>query len=201
LRAQEQDRPDVAQARAAWRADLAELDPKCLIFLDESGVDTRLTRTHARAAPGRRALGEVPGGSWERLTVIGALGLEGLVASMSVAAATTASVFLAFVAQALIPALCGRPDAIVVMDNLGAHKAVRVRAALAAAKITYRYLPPYSPDLNPIEPCWSKFKGRLRAKAARSREALDAELGPALATITTQDAQGWFRLCGYTPAN
>lgn len=201
LRAQEQDRPDVAQARATWRADLAELDAGRLIFLDESGVDTRLTRTHARAAPGRRALGVVPGGSWERLTVIGALGLEGLVASMSIAAATTASVFLAFVEQALIPALRGRPDAIVVMDNLGAHKAVRVRAALEAAKVAYRYLPPYSPDLNPIEPCWSKFKGWLRAKAARSREALDAELGPALATITTQDAQGWFRLCGYIPAN
>ena len=81
------------------------------------------------------------------------------------------------------------------------YKAVRVRAALEAAKVAYRYLPPYSPDLNPIEPCWSKFKGWLRAKAARSREALDAELGPALATITTQDAQGWFRLCGYIPAN
>jgi transposase len=168
LRAQEQDRPDVAQARTTWRADLAELDPGRLVFLDESGVDTRLTRTYARAAPGQRAVGKVPGGHWGRLTVIGALSLEGVVASMSIAAATTTLVFLAFVEQVLIPALRGRPDAIVVMDNLGAHKAERVRTALEAAKVTYRYLPSYSPDLNPIEPCWSKLKGWLRVRAART---------------------------------
>ena len=130
--------------------------------------------------------------------MIGALTLDGVVASMSIAAATTSSVFLAFVEQALIPALRHRPDAIVVMDNLPAHKAEPVRNALEAAKITYRYLPSYSPDFNPIEPCWSKLKGGLRAKALRTLEALEAELGPALATITAQDAQGWFRLCGYS---
>lgn len=146
-------------------------------------------------------MGKVPGGHWGRLTVIGALSLEGVVASMSIAAATTTLVFLAFVEQVLIPALRGRPDAIVVMDNLGAHKAERVRTALEAAKVTYRYLPSYSPDLNPIEPCWSKLKGWLRVRAARTLEALEAELGPALATITAQDAQGWFRLCGYAPPN
>jgi transposase len=105
----------------------------------------------------------------------------------------------AFVEQVLIPALRARPDAVVVLDNLGAHKAERVRDALDAARISYRHLPSYSPDLNPIEPCWSKLKGGLRAKAARTLEALEAELGPALATITAQDAQGWFRLCGYGP--
>ncbi len=87
------------------------------------------------------------------------------------------------------------------MDNLGAHKAERVRDALDAARTAYRYLPSYSPDLNPIEPCWSKLKSWLRAKAARTLKALEAELGPALATITAQDAQGWFRLCGYTAPN
>jgi transposase len=182
----------------AWRAELASIDPRRLIFLDESGIDTRMTRAYARAAPGARAVGTVPWGQWERLTVIGALGLEGVLAGMSIAAATTGAVFLAFIEQVLIPALRARPDAIVVMDNLGAHKAERVRGALDAAKITYRCLPFYSPDLNPIEPCWSKLKGWLRAKAARTMEALEAELGPALATITTQDAQGWFRLCGYS---
>jgi len=180
---------------------LAQVDPRRLIFLDESGLDTRMTRAYARAAPGERAVGKVPGGPWERLTVIGALALDGVVASMSIAAATTGAVFVAFVEQVLIPALRGRPDAIVVLDNLGAHKAERVRNALAAASLTYRYLPSYSPDLNPIEPCWSKLKGVLRAKAARTLEALEAELGPALATITAQDAQGWFRLCGYSPPN
>ena len=133
--------------------------------------------------------------------MIGALALDGVAASMSVAAATGTAVFLAFVEQALIPVLRERPDAIVVMDNLAAHKAERVRAALDAAGVGYRYLPAYSPDLNPIEPCWSKLKGTLRAKAARTREALEAELGPALATTTAQDAQGWFRLCGYSPPN
>ena len=160
-----------------------------------------MTRRHARAAPGARAVGKVPWGHWERLTVIGALTLEGVVTSMSVAAATSGAVFLAFVEQALLPALRGRPDAIVVLDNLGAHKGERVRQAVAAAKVDCRYLPSYSPDLNPIEPCWSKLKGWLRTKAARTLEALEAELGPALAIITAQDAQGWFRLCGYRPPN
>jgi transposase len=176
---------------------LAKIDPQRLVSLDESGIDTRLTRTHARAARGERAVGKVPWGHWRRLTVLGALGLGGVAASMSIAAATDTSVFLAFVEQVLIPALRGRPDAVVAMDNLPAHKAERVRAALEAAKVEYRHLPAYSPDLNPIEPCWSKLERRLRARAARTREALEAELGPALAMITTQDAQGWFRLCGY----
>jgi transposase len=107
----------------------------------------------------------------------------------------------AFVEQVLIPALRQRPDAVVVMDNLAAHKAERVRAALDAAGIAYRYLPAYSPDLNPIEPCWSKLKGRLRTEAARSLDKLEAALGPALATITAEDARGWFRLAGYPAPN
>jgi transposase len=106
------------------------------------------------------------------------------------AAATSTAVFQAFVEQVLAPALRGRPDAVVVMDNLAAHKAQAVREALAAANIDHRYLPAYSPDLNPIEPCWSKLKARLRAKEARCLDALVAELGPALATITAQDARG-----------
>ena len=160
-----------------------------------------MTRAYARAARGRRALGKVPRGRWGRLTVLGALALDGVVASMSVAAATSAAVFLAFVEQVLAPALRGRPDAIVVMDNLPAHKAARVRAALERAGIEHRYLPAYSPDLNPIEPCWSKLKGCLRTKAARSLDVLDTELGPALATITAEDARGWFRLAGYPALN
>jgi transposase len=143
----------------------------------------------------------VPWGRWERLTVLGALAAEGVLAAMSVAAATSARVFLAFVEQVLVPALRPRPDAVVVMDNLAAHKAEAVRHAFEAAGIDYRYLPAYSPDLNPIEPCWSKLKGRLRAEAARSLDALDAALGPALDTITAEDARGWFRLAGYPAPN
>jgi len=156
-----------------------------------------MSRAHARAAGGGRAIGKVPCGRWRRLTVLGALATEGVLGAMSVGAATSARVFLAFVEQVLIPALQRRPDAIVVMDNLAAHKAAPVRRAFEAAGISYRYLPAYSPDLNPIEPCWSKLKGRLRAEPARSLDALEAALGPALATVTAEDARGWFRLCGY----
>jgi transposase len=170
------------------------------VFLDESGIDTRMTRAHARAARGRRARGAVPRGGWRRLTIIGALGAEGVIASMSIAAATSARVFLAFVEQALVPALRSRPDAIVVMDNLAAHKGEAVRASLARAGLAHRYLPAYSPDLNPIEQAWSKLKARLRAKATRSLEALDHELPAALAAITPSDARGWFRHCGYVAA-
>jgi transposase len=191
----------VAEARRAGRADLAGVDPGRLIFVDETGIDTRMTRAHARAARGRRAPGKVPWGRWERLTVVGALGADGVVACMSIAAATGTAVFLAFVEQALVPALRGRPDALVVMDNLAAHKAELVQAALDRAGLGHRYLPPYSPDLNPIEQAWSKLKTRLRTVGARSREALDAALGPALATITAQDARAWFRRAGYAPAN
>jgi transposase len=121
---------------------------------------------------------------------------------MSIAAATGTAVFLAFVERVLVPALEQRPEAIVVMDNLAAHKAEVVRDALDRAGLSYRYLPPYSPDLNPIEPAWSKLKAGLRAVGARSREALEEALGPALATITAGDARGWFRLAGYiAPAN
>ena len=191
----------MAAARAEWRDEAAGLDPARLVFLDESGFDTRLVRTHARAPRGQRAHGEAPGGHWHRLTLIGALARDGVCAAMAVAAATGTAVFLAFVEQALVPALNDRPDAVVVTDNLAARKAEAVRGALDRAGLAYRYLPPYSPDLNPIEEGWSKLKTRLRADGARSREALEQALGPALATITARDARGWFRLAGYGSAN
>ncbi|MBV9749867.1 MAG: IS630 family transposase, partial [Acetobacteraceae bacterium] len=189
---------DVAARRLAWRAEAAGIDPARLVFLDESGFDTRLSRTHARAPRGQRAHGHAPGGHWRRLTLIGALALDGLCAAMLVAGATDTRVFLAFVTQVLIPALKQqRPDAVVVMDNLAAHKAALVRRALDAAGIAYRYLPAYSPEMNPIERAWSKLKTYLRARAARTREALEHAIPGALATVTPHDAQGWFRHAGY----
>jgi transposase len=131
-----------------------------------------------------------PGGHWQWLTLIGALALDGICAAM--AAATSAAVFRAFVTEALVPALRDRPGAIVVMDNLAVHKAACVREALDRAGIGHRYLPAYSPDMNPIEQTWSKLKARPRVDAARSREALDR-------AITGQDARGWFRHAGYRP--
>jgi transposase len=117
-----------------------------------------MTPSYARAPTGRRAVGRVPGGHWRRLTILGALTADGLVAAMTVAAATTTQVFLAFVEQVLIPALRTRPGSVVVLDNLAPPKAACVRGAFEAAGIGYRYLPPYSPDLNPIEFAWSKMK-------------------------------------------
>jgi transposase len=198
--AAERDREDVAEARRVRRAELAGVDPARLVLIDEAGIDTRITRAHARAARGERAVGKVPRGRRERLTVIGALALDGLVASRGVAAATGTAVFLAFAEEVLIPALRERPDALVVMDNLGAHKSAAVRGVLDRAGLAHRYLPSYSPDMNPIERAWSKLTTRLRAVGARSKEALEQALGPALATITAQDARGWFRLAGYPSA-
>ena len=199
LRAEEQDRGAVAEERAAWREEVAagRLDPAGLIFVDESGIDTRMTRRFARAPRGERARGAMPCGRWRRLTLIGALGLEGLTAVMTVTAATSTAVFRAFVEQVLAPALRDRPGALIVMDNLAPHKAAVVHEAIRAAGLEPRLLPRYSPDLNPIEPCWSKIKTLLRAKAARSLDELDRALPPVLDAVTPEDARGWFRLCGY----
>jgi transposase len=199
LRAAEQDRADVAAERTAWREAVAtgHLDPYQLVFIDESGIDTRMTRRFARAPRGVRARGAVPCGRWRRLTLIGALGLGGLAAMMSVAAATSTAVFKAFVEQVLAPALRDRPGALIVMDNLAPHKAAVVHDAIRAAGLEPRLLPRYSPDLNPIEPCWSKIKTLLRARQARSLEELDRALPDVLATITPEDARGWFRHSGY----
>ena len=183
---------------------MGQVDPDRLVFLDESGLDTRLTRAYARAPGGQRATGRVPGGRLRRLTILGALARTGLVAVMTVAAATSTAVFLAFVEGVLVPALHARPGAIVVMDNLAPHKAAGVRAALRRAGLEHRYLPAYSPDLNPIEPCWSKLKGGLRSVAPRSLDALNDALPSALDAITPDDARAWFRRCGYRsvqPAN
>ena len=171
-----------------------------MIFLDESGIDTAMTRRYARAQGGRRAIGRAPAGHWRRLTLPGALGREGLVAMMTVPRATDTEVFLAFVEQVLLPALKTRRKPIVILDRLSAHRSPRVLAAFAAAGVEVRFLPPYSPDLNPIEPCWSKIKTALRSAAARTLAALNDTLPAVLNTVTAQDAQGWFGHCGYATA-
>lgn len=169
-----------------------------LVFLDESGVTTKMARTQARAPRGQRAFAAVPLGSWQRLTVLGALSCEGVVATMSIEAATSTPVLLAYLAQVLVPELQRvKPDAILVMDNLRPHRATAVAELLDQAGLGLIFLPRYSPEFNPIELAWSKLKTRLKAKAARSLDALEAELGPALDTITAQDATAWFRHTGY----
>jgi transposase len=150
-----------------------------------------------RAASGERARGAVPCGSWRRVTLLGALGLDGVVAMMSVEAATSTPVFLAFLDHVLVPELARRPGATVIMDNLAPHKAEAVRERIEGAGLKLRFLPRYSPDLSPIEPCWSKIKALLRAGEARSVEALDRELPGIPSAVSAQDARDWFRHCGY----
>jgi transposase len=191
----------VAQARRAWRTDAAGVGgiaPERRVFLDECGVLTNMVRRHGRSPRGRRAGGAAPGGRWTRLTALGALGAGGIVAAMGVQAATDADVFSAYLDRVLLPELRRtRPDAVLVMDDLAAHEAPRVRALLDASGFADRYLPAYSPDLNPIELAWAKVKAGLRRAAARTLGALQEALGPAPDAITPQDAAGCFRHCGY----
>lgn len=201
LRASEQDRADIQAERAVFCDQVRQRDARELVLLDETGITTAMTRCYARAARGERAHGSAPGG-WRRLTVLGALSSEGRVAAMSIEAATTTRVFLAFLESVLIPELrCRHPKATVLMDNLSAHKPKVVETALTKAGFKLLYLPRYSPDLSPIEPGWSKLKSALRAAQARTREALEAALAPALDSITPANARGWFNHCGYSFPN
>ena len=153
-------------------------------------------------AGGKRARGSTPCGHWRRLTVLGALSSEGMVAAMSIAAATTTQVFLAFLRAVLVPELRRRhPNPTVLMDNLSVHKPKAVERVLTEAGFKLLYLPRYSPDLSPIEPGWSKTKVALRAAEVRTPDALDAALAPALDSITPADARGWFNHCGYSFPN
>jgi transposase len=157
-----------------------------------------MARLYARARRGERAHGSTPGG-WRRLTVLGALSGAGMVAAMSIPAATTTRIFLAFLRAVLVPELRRRhPNATVLMDNLSAHKPKAVETVLTEAGLKLLYLPRYSPDLSPIEPGWSKLKSALRAAEARTHEALEAALAPALDSISPADARGWFNHCGYS---
>jgi transposase len=193
----------VAQARHAWwtEADggVGGVAPERLVFLDERGVLTTMSRLHGRSPRGTRACASAPFGHWTRITVLGALGADGIVGAMGVEAATGAAVFHAYLDEVLLPELRRtKPDAVLVMDTLPAHKAPKVRALLDRSGFAYRYLPAYSPDLNPIEPAWAKVKAELRRVAARTVDALHEALGPALGAITPQHAAGFFRHCGYS---
>ena len=193
----------MAAARQAWptaaETGIGGVAPERLVFLDECGVLTDMARLWGRSPRGTRAVGVVPCGHRKRLTVLGALGIGGIVAAMSVEAATSGAVFAAYLDQALLPELRRtKPDAVLVLDNLRAHKAAQVRGLLDRSGFAYRYLPAYSPDLSPIEPAWAKLKAELRRVAARTTEALHQALGPALGAITAQDAAGFFRHAGYS---
>lgn len=154
-----------------------------------------MTRVYGRAPQGERVIGSVPQNYGQNVTMLGALGVQGLQAVMTVDGATDTEVFRAYVKQVLGPTLV--PGDIVVMDNLRAHKAVGIQQAIARRGARLLYLPPYSPDLSPIEPCWSKLKTALRKAKARTRATLDTAIVEALATVRATDAWGWFHHCGY----
>ena len=194
------------QARADWWTDTAAgiggIAPERLVFIDESAVLTSLVRRYGRSPRGQRATAKVPFGHWKRLSVRSAIGLEGVLASMSIEDATDGDIFAAYLEQVLLPVLRQRkPDAVLVMDNLRPHKSPAVQVVLDGSGFPYRYLPSYSPDLSPIEPGWAKVKAYLLRVAARTVEALEQALAPALDTITAQDAAAFFRHCGYACPN
>lgn len=166
-----------------------------LKFVDESGVNLAMTRRYGRAPKGERAVGSAPVNYGSNVTIIGAMGSDGVSALMTVEGATDGDIFRAYVERVLCPTL-GAGD-VVVMDNLGAHKVGGVREAIEDRGAELLYLPPYSPDFSPIEPCWSKIKAALRDAAARTRRALEAAIKRALTSVTESDAVAWFTHCGY----
>ena len=174
---------------------MSGIDPARLVFLDESGVTTEMTRRYGRAPSGERVREATPAGHWSTLTLLGALTSQGLLASMTVESPTDGDVFLAYLEEVLCP--CLQPGQIVIADNLSAHKVDGVRERIEATGVMLLYLPPYSPDFNPIEKAWSKIKQHLCKTKARTLERLEDSIAHALAAITSQDARGWFRHCGY----
>ena len=194
LHAVERDSEENRKRREEFLQRLQTIPPEKLIFLDESGVTTQMTRGYARASGGRRVHEATPGGHWKILTILSALSLGGLLATMTIEEATDGDIFLTYLQQVLGPKL--RPGDVVVMDNLSAHKVAGVEELIQAAGAELLYLPPYSPDLNPIEKAWAKLKQLLRSAKARTAEALDQAIAELLPQITPQNAQAWFRHSG-----
>jgi transposase len=176
----------------------AQIDPKRLVFVDEMGTNTSLSPIYAYSPRGQRAYCSVPRNRGPNTTLLSCMSVEGMGASLVVAGATNRGVFEAYIERVLSPEL--RPGQVVVMDNLTAHKGERVRELIEEQGCELLYLPPYSPDFNPIEEAFAKIKALLRRAAARSREALVQTMGAALDAVTAQDAHGFFEHCGYRAA-
>jgi len=174
---------------------VADVDPHRLVFLDESGAKTNMTRLYGRAIGSGRVVDSAPAGHWCTTTMLSSLRLDGSTAAMVIEGATDGDVFDAYVRHVLVPAL--RPTDIVVLDNLPPHKSPDIVAAIEASGAEVWFLPPYSPDLNPIEKMWSKVKHLLRSAKARTEQALLDAIAAALKAILPADARGWFNSCGY----
>ena len=187
----------MAAAREEWHdAVTPALDPAEVVFLDETWARTNMTPTRGYAPKGERLVEAVPFRRWATLTLVAALGAAGLLAPRVLDGPVNGARFLAYVREVLVP--CLRPGATVVMDNLRSHKVAGVREAVEGAGCRLLYLPPYSPDLNPIEMAFSKLKGLLRAAAERTAEGLRAALERLTGSVTPEDARNYIRHAGYT---
>lgn len=185
-------------ARQAWVKGQGDLDPEKLIFIDETAVTTKMARLHGRAPRGQRCRVAVPHGHWKTTTFTAGLRLSGLAAPMIIDGATNGDVFRAYVEKVLIPEL--DPGDIVVMDNLPAHRVGGIRKAIAAAGAILLYLPPYSPDFNPIEMAFSKLKAILKGAAPRTIPDLYKTIKNALDAFTANECRNYLAAAGYDPS-
>jgi transposase len=195
LHAAEQDRADVAKARAEWKANQSALDPRNLVFLDETGTKTNMVRIRGRCKRGRRLIGKVPFGHWKTTTFVAGLRCGALTAPFVIDAPMNRDIFLAYLRECLVPTLSAGD--IVIMDNLPSHKVAGVREAIETAGAKVVYLPPYSPDLNPIEMAFSKLKALLRKAAERTIPALWSRIGELIDAFTPQECANYFKHAGY----
>jgi transposase len=194
-RAQEQDRPDIAARRAEWRAGQWAMNPARLVFVDETGAATNMARRYGRGPRGQRVDGPVPHGHWKSTTLVGGLTTRGFLAPYVTDGPMTGAIFKAWVEQMLAPEL--RPGDIVIMDNLAAHKVDGIAQAIAARGAELRYLPPYSPDLNPIEQAFAKLKALLRKAAERTVEGLWTMIGLLLDLFPPAECANYLANSGY----
>jgi transposase len=189
-RSQEQDRPDVQEQRQEFCAKLAGVDPRRLVFVDESGANTAMTRTHGRAPVGQRVYTNTPG-RWESITMTCGLRLSGVTAPLAFRGATNTDIFETYVQEVLVPEL--KPGDVVIWDNLKPHKSEEAIEAIEAAGARVEPLPPWSPDLTPIEEMVSKVKGAMRSAGARTTNAVYWAFASALDQVTLNDIAGWFQ--------
>jgi len=187
----------VRAAREVWFADQPDLDPDRLIFIDETGLNTKMARLRGRCRKGERLFASIPHGHWRTTTFVAGLRLGGLGAPMLLDGAINGDAFLAYVEHVLVPDL--QPGDVVIMDNLSVHKGAAIRQAILAAGAELRFLPPYSPDFNPIEQAFAKLKALLRKAAERTREALWTTVAETLDAFTPDECANYFTNSGYEP--
>jgi transposase len=195
LRAAEQDRPDVAARRTLWKAAQPFIDPHSLVFLDETGVNTKMARLYGWAPVGERCRDAVPFGHWKTMTFIAGLRLSGLTAPWVLDGPMDGDAFRVYVRDVLAPTL--RRGDVVVLDNLPAHKVSAIKEAIAARRAQLFYLPPYSPDLNPIEMAFAKLRALLQQDPARTIDTLVNRIGTLLDRFHLAECANFFQAAGY----